>query len=848
MRRLLAGSLTLVAPVFAQTASAPAAPPEVLRGWRAQTIHRSDGGVWYAHVAKVVDAYAANEVIAADDEGRLLLLTNYSGVWTAHDCVPDGQWLAPSRPADVDPRVPGPELYAGGRGGSVHQVTLRAQPFAKFRVESREIGHAAGEEFHTVLAADLSPEPGEELLAFAISGKVYRLRPAGDDGGFAMTAVADVRGRVRDALVVSLPTGPIVLGVSRRGDLLRMQLRPDGLEARAVLREDSGLGRIAASPFAPDVFYVTRDDGVLLRIRLGEDDRCDREPILATAQGLRGVAAGRFFADGREAVAVYGYGKEVQLAARVGGGPWRVETLMAARQKGHWLTVGELDGRNGTDELLATGFDGEVVVLAREPGYGLPGAAVPVEPDPSEADAGPRAPRIFARIGEQALTELSPLRYQGGFESKSLVYETLVRRDAAGRVVPGLASTWRSEDGGKAFVFTLRDGATFHDGEPVAAEAVATHFRRWVGLPEHDWLRSNRRIVAVRATGPRELRIELDRPWALLPDLCAVNPTAVRGPGALDREGNFVRPVGSGPFAFAGVREGGAVLRYRVAGPGPARHVDLVRAEGDALEALLRGEVDAVVGSWLVAVDPVRAAALRGDTRFVVVDAAGSSMRHLGLRWDRGPLQDSAVRRAVAAAIDRTQLVREVEHGFADPSTGWAAPSIAEWPQGRPAVPATAAVAAPLRLCAIPEDERLAHAVAAQLQRAGLRTEVRIAAVRDGDWDLRIERTHGVPYDPFTTLVSRFAAPLPGANASRPAGAPVDETLDRLVHDLASFPDESSRPVHYARIQARLDEQLPIVPLYACRRIAVVRAGLPLPKLDHDLYRLDADWLAELAR
>ena len=39
--------------------------------------------------------------------------------------------------------------------------------------------------------------------------------------------------------------------------------------------------------------------GVLLRIAIDRDGGVAREPILATDQGLRGVAAGNFFADGQ---------------------------------------------------------------------------------------------------------------------------------------------------------------------------------------------------------------------------------------------------------------------------------------------------------------------------------------------------------------------------------------------------------------------------------------------------------------------------------------------------------------------------------------------------------------------
>lgn len=399
---LSASCLLAFGPVFAlggactaQVSMTVAAEVPAAAGWQAHTIHQSDGGIWYAHVDKVIEYFGPNEILAADDKGRFLLLSVYSGQWTAHACTPDGLWLAPSRSADVDPRVPGREMYAAGRAGSMHRITVRPQPFARYSLETVEIGHVGGEEFHTVLAADLLPEqPGDELLAFAITGAVHRFTAAGPDHGFTRTEVANVAGRVRDAVLVPPATkgaSPTILGVSRAGDLLAMQLTPTGLEHRVVLHEDCGLGRIARSPSVPGVVYITRDDGLLVRVELGADGKVTRQPMLATAQGLRGVAAGRFHSDGREAVACYGYGKVVQLVTRNHDGTFAVEDLYTGAQQGHWLATGELDGRNGTDELVATGFDGTMVLLSRKPGYGLPGVAVPAEKVTAAKEPAPEA-------------------------------------------------------------------------------------------------------------------------------------------------------------------------------------------------------------------------------------------------------------------------------------------------------------------------------------------------------------------------------------------------------------------------------------------------------------------------
>src|SRR5690606_9308638 len=117
-----------------------------------------------------------------------------------------------------------------------------------------------------------------------------------------------------------------------------------------------------------------------------------------------------------------------------------------------------------------------------------------------------------------------------------------------------------------------------------------------------------------------------------------------------------------------------------------------------------------------------------------------------------------------------------------DPSTGWAAPSITIWPQGTP-VPVEGpppALERPLRLLgARRRPESLATTIAAQLCGHGLPTEV----VPEGsqDWDIRIEITYGVPYDPYVTAVSRFLPPPGRPTAQSPRYAPVAAAVSKLV-------------------------------------------------------------------
>jgi ABC-type transport system substrate-binding protein len=478
--------------------------------------------------------------------------------------------------------------------------------------------------------------------------------------------------------------------------------------------------------------------------------------------------------------------------------------------------------------------------------------------------------RVAVAASRPGVERLTPLSYRGGFQTKTPIYETLVRRDAAGRIVPGLASSWHVEDGGRTVVFRLREGARFHDGTPVDAESVRIHFKRWVGLPEHAWLGASERIASVAAPSPSEVRISLDRPYALLPDLVAINPCAIQGPGALDREGSFLRPVGSGPFRFAGAMDDGRVFRYALASEPEenaanraASEVDLVLVSGggsDPVMALLAGEVDVVADGWTEMVGRDRVASLRADERFDVLESAGSSVRYLSFRLGDGPTAERELRRRVAAAIDRDDLVLSVEAGHADPCATWAAPTVIDWPKsaGRPSVAATRQDSSvpPLRVVALrsePREAALAERVSWQLARAGLPSTVAVlddaayrGAIARGEFDLRFERTWGVPYDPDLSLRARFRAPAAtpdAASTSRSFG--VDPRATEIVDRLDSAVLDADRRALYAEMQSQIDAEAVIVPLFVSRRLAVVRKGRGRLVLDHDIYRLD---LAELLR
>jgi len=346
-------------------------------GWQG-TLVLDNGpvGVWTVAVLKVFAAYGCPEIVGLDDKGRCHVLWSYSGKWTPATTVSDGTWLGGLAQGDIDPRVPGPELYVGSQGGNIYEVV----GYPDRRSRSRRVARLGGCEIHTLLAGEIDPaSPGPELIAFTLPGAVFELKPKGPEhDGFDARLLQSIDGRVREARLLPTAPGepPRIAIIMRTGALDVLTFTPQGLRFTPIVELGMGMGRLAVKADAPPehpVLYSTADDGRVFRHELGTGDAWSTELIYAGPQGMRGCASGRFDADHDvETVAVFGYCHRVELLSRKQG-RWTRETLFVDRDKGHWLTAGELDGRNDTDELVCSGYSGRIVLLSRPPGYGLPG-------------------------------------------------------------------------------------------------------------------------------------------------------------------------------------------------------------------------------------------------------------------------------------------------------------------------------------------------------------------------------------------------------------------------------------------------------------------------------------------
>jgi peptide/nickel transport system substrate-binding protein len=175
--------------------------------------------------------------------------------------------------------------------------------------------------------------------------------------------------------------------------------------------------------------------------------------------------------------------------------------------------------------------------------------ATAVVPSPA-ASAQEQSPLRIAIPADDG--SLTPYTFESGYAFMSLVYDTLMWRDAKGVARPWLARTVRRNSTGRVVRVRLRPDVRWHDGRPLTARDVAFTYDFMRRRPHPRFTPELQDIAAVRVTGRLTLEFLLrrralgfsDQPLADVPIL----PLHIWGTLRNDRRAPPGLPVGSGPY------------------------------------------------------------------------------------------------------------------------------------------------------------------------------------------------------------------------------------------------------------------------------------------------------------
>jgi peptide/nickel transport system substrate-binding protein len=250
------------------------------------------------------------------------------------------------------------------------------------------------------------------------------------------------------------------------------------------------------------------------------------------------------------------------------------------------------------------------------------------------------------------------------------------------QINPELAEGWEVQDGAKTFIFHIRNGVQFHEGNgELTAEDIKWNWERLkdpktasAGAP--DWVGSTLTVL-----DPNALKVTFEQPYPAFMGATVgygyamiVSPKAFQATGARWSS----HPIGSGPFVWDSAQPGSSLTLKR--NPdywGTKPKIDQIQFrmkvdDRTALLAVARGELDAMYIS-----DPDVAIAASKNTdpnvRFVK-SAFGQSPFTLWFNTRRKPLDDLRVRQALRYAIDNNAIAQNLFGGLADPINSFLPP------------------------------------------------------------------------------------------------------------------------------------------------------------------------------
>ena len=119
---------------------------------------------------------------------------------------------------------------------------------------------------------------------------------------------------------------------------------------------------------------------------------------------------------------------------------------------------------------------------------------------------------------ENDVIDFDPLRSRA-FVDRNVhyqIYDSLVRIDETGKVIPWLATKWDSAADGKSVTFTLRDDVTFHDGTKFDADSVKWNIERYIKTQGSARSGELAAVDTVEVVNPTTVKFNLKSPFSPL--------------------------------------------------------------------------------------------------------------------------------------------------------------------------------------------------------------------------------------------------------------------------------------------------------------------------------------------
>lgn len=256
-----------------------------------------------------------------------------------------------------------------------------------------------------------------------------------------------------------------------------------------------------------------------------------------------------------------------------------------------------------------------------------------------------------------------------------LVYSSLFKYDDNGQLVNDLAESIETSDN-KTFVITLKDNVKWHSGEVLTADDIIFTFNL-INNPEYNSpLRKNFSSVSIEKIASNQIKFTLPSAYAAFSGLLTfgIMPQSIWenvSPDSASLTSVNLEPIGSGPYKFTSLLKSkqGEIKEYRLTvnndyyGKKPYIETVIFKFYPDSNELISALNDGDVQGIGYLPLEQKHSLLAQNSLNFYSLNSAQEDL--IFFRTDNNKnLADLKVRQALALAIDKNSLVKELFENF----------------------------------------------------------------------------------------------------------------------------------------------------------------------------------------
>ncbi len=423
-----------------------------------------------------------------------------------------------------------------------------------------------------------------------------------------------------------------------------------------------------------------------------------------------------------------------------------------------------------------------------------------------------------------------------------LIHSGLIKVTPNMDYAPDVAEKWETPDD-KTIIFHLNAKAKFQNGQPVKASDV-----KWTydSMMDPNFVTSKRSGYAaldhIEAPDDHTVVFKLKEPNPGIFD----NLTLGIVPTGADTNTYKTKPIGAGPYKVVEFRPDDRVVLEAFdqwhGGTPKIKHV-VVRIIPDLTTMVLelrRGTVNFEVN----AIPFENIAEFDNKPDFKTVKSPGSVYQYIAINMRDPILSKTDVRRAIAYAIDRERIIRDIQRGYAKVTDTMLAESHWARADNLPTYPYDLNKAKQLlaqagypngfsfvfKTSTDAEANSRAQVIQQMLKQAGINMQIQanemstfFADIGKGNFQMYSLSRNGIQ-DPDFYYVIFYSKNMPPDGQNR--GYYSNPKVDQLLLQGRSTFDRSKRKPVYVEIQKIAQEDLPYISLYLQTNVAVMRSNV----------------------